>query len=421
MSAAQDLVGLGLGPFHLSLAALAAGVKGLSCTFLEQKPQFEWHSELSFSDAIMQTTYLKDLVTPVDPTSPYSFLNYLVQQRSFYAFLNTGRQVILRREFEEYCRWVSRKLTSAHFSQSVQNVAFDGKHFQVETDRGTYLAKNLSIGTGPRPFLPECARPHIGSQVFHAKSSELQTMNLEGKRLAIVGGGQTGAEIFLNALRGRWGKPQSITWISRRMNLEALDESAFTNEYFSPAYVENFYSLPQAMKKAVVNRQKLASDGITPGYLLDIYRELYLRKTLGNSEDPNPILCGRELKRIERQGSEFCLRFQNRMRDTEECAFADQIILATGFRNDLPPCLEGLFSRLSFDSDGRPEILPSFRLAWNGPEDAKIYALNFGRHSHGIAEPQTSLMAWRSATILNDLLPEPRYRLEDQGAGFIAI
>jgi lysine N6-hydroxylase len=109
------------------------------------------------------------------------------------------------------------------------------------------------------------------------------------------------------------------------------------------------------------------------------------------------------------------------LRETEETAFADHIILATGFRNDLPPCLEGLLSRLSFDSDGRLEIRPSFRLVWDGPESAKIYALNFGRHSHGIAEPQTSLMAWRSATILNDLLPEPRYRLEDEGAGFIAI
>lgn len=420
MAQAEDLIGLGSGPFHLSLAALAAGVKNLSCTFLERKEQFEWHSELGFADALMQTTYLKDLVTPVDPTSPYSFLNYLVQNRSFYAFLNTGRQVILRREFEEYCRWVSRQLPSLRFSHHVQNVRFDGGRFRVETDRAEFLAKNLSIATGPRPFLPDCARPFVSSALFHAKSSELQSMNLEGKRLAIVGGGQTGAEIFLNALRGLWGQPKSITWISRRMNLEALDESAFTNEYFSPAYVEGFYSLPPSVKANVVAKQKLASDGITSTYLLDIYRELYLRRTLGAASQVQ-ILCGRELSRMRREGSEFTLDLQNMQRETQENAFADQVVMATGFRTELPPCLEGLFSRLSLDAQGRPEILPSFRLVWDGPASSRIYALNFGRHSHGIAEPQTSLMAWRSATILNDLLPEAPYRLEDKGASFVGI
>lgn len=51
--------------------------------FLDQKPSFNWHSELMFSDADMQTSFLKDLVTPVDPTSPYSFLNYLVEHGLF--------------------------------------------------------------------------------------------------------------------------------------------------------------------------------------------------------------------------------------------------------------------------------------------------------------------------------------------------
>jgi lysine/ornithine N-monooxygenase len=44
---------------------------------------------------------------------------------------------------------------------------------------------------------------------------------------------------------------------------------------------------------------------------------------------------------------------------------------------------------------------------------ARIYVLSGGLHSHGIAEPQLSLMAWRSAVIVNDLADRPRYRLQD--------
>ena len=38
-----------------------------------------------------------------------------------------------------------------------------------------------------------------------------------------------------------------------------------------------------------------------------------------------------------------------------------------------------------------------------------MYAQNLGRVSHGIAEPQLSLMAWRSAVIANDVLGKERF------------
>ncbi|WP_242423922.1 SidA/IucD/PvdA family monooxygenase, partial [Frankia sp. EI5c] len=38
-----DLLGVGLGPFNLSLAALADGVPGLRAVFLDQAESFHWH------------------------------------------------------------------------------------------------------------------------------------------------------------------------------------------------------------------------------------------------------------------------------------------------------------------------------------------------------------------------------------------
>ena len=113
------------------------------------------------------------------------------------------------------------------FGTPVREVNHDGKTFVVRLDNAEHRAESLCIGTGLRPFVPELAKALLGPTCFHAKSTECRDANLTGKRVVIIGGGQTGAEIFLNGLRGLWGEAKSIRWVSRRLNLEALDESAF--------------------------------------------------------------------------------------------------------------------------------------------------------------------------------------------------
>lgn len=421
MSEAHDLIGIGIGPFNLSLAALSAGIPNLQSKFFEFKERFEWHSELVFNDACMQTTYLKDLVTPVDPTSPYSFLNYLVQKKCFYAFLNTNRKTISRQEFEDYCRTVSMQLSNTRFSSAVREVTYDGKNFLVKLDHGQYQSKSICIGTGLKTWVPEFARSSLGANCFHAKSKECREADWTGKRVVIVGGGQTGAEIFMNGLRGLWGQAQSISWVSRRLGLEALDESAFANDYFTPHYVNRFHSVDQVEKDRIVAQQKLTSDGITPAYLEEIYRELYLRTHVQKPGKGTQfeLLTGREMLKLENLGNEFKVTTENYVRKEVEEHFGDVVVLATGFKKEIPDCVEPILPLLRFDEKRRPIMQKNFQIEWEGPQHSKVYAVNFSRHSHGIAEPQTSLMAWRAATILNDLLGRDHFECKDSGPAFL--
>lgn len=73
----HDFIGIGLGPFNLGLACLTEPIHELSGVFLESKPDFEWHAGMFLEGAHLQTPFMSDLVTMADPTSPYSFLNYL--------------------------------------------------------------------------------------------------------------------------------------------------------------------------------------------------------------------------------------------------------------------------------------------------------------------------------------------------------
>ncbi|MCA3749493.1 MAG: SidA/IucD/PvdA family monooxygenase, partial [Rubrobacter sp.] len=65
-----DLLGIGIGPFNLSLAALLEPVEEVEALFVEKKPRFEWHPGLLMEGTTLQVPFLADLVTMADPTSP---------------------------------------------------------------------------------------------------------------------------------------------------------------------------------------------------------------------------------------------------------------------------------------------------------------------------------------------------------------
>src|SRR5262245_42938356 len=100
-----DVAGIGVGPFNLSLAALLSPVSDLRWRFFERRPAFEWQAGMMLPDTQMQTSFLKDLVTPVDPTNPFSFLAYLVEKGRFYRFINAEFTRVRRVEFADYMRW----------------------------------------------------------------------------------------------------------------------------------------------------------------------------------------------------------------------------------------------------------------------------------------------------------------------------
>lgn len=415
-----DLVGVGIGPFNLSLAAVLAKHPEFRTRFFDRKPRFEWHSEVMFDDSYMQTNYLKDLVTPVDPTSPYTFLNYLANQGLFHPFLNTGRTVVSRREFELYCTWVSERL--AHrlgFGEGVERVDFADDRFHIHTSAGDYTATHLCIATGLVPRIPSFVTDYIGPRVLHAKSPEFRSLDLRGKRVAIIGGGQTGIEVYRNVLEGKWNEAREVRLFTSRRGLEPLDESAFTNEIFTPNYLDRFWDLAPEKKWEIVESQKLTSDGNTPDYLATLYRDLYRRKFVdGDARDLRIFAC-RKLTGLVPEGDHYRLSFENSFLATSETVEADVVILCTGFRNVLPAMIEPLRGRLRLDAQDRFHFRKSYAVEWDGPADHRIYALNFSRHLHGIVDPQTSLMAWRSAVIANDLLGSPVYRTDQPHPNFV--
>nr|WP_298376228.1 SidA/IucD/PvdA family monooxygenase [uncultured Halomonas sp.] len=409
-----DLAGLGVGPFNLSIAALAdSHVPGLVTRFFERRSRIVWHPGLMLPDTHLQTGFLKDLVTAVAPDSPHSFLNYLVRHRRFYRFMTAGLATVSRAEFSDYLGWVAGRLDSVTLGETVREVGIDPQGFLLHTNRGHYRARHLCLGTGKAPWWPDFAEKQQGPQCLHGAHIADEPRNFSGRRVVIVGGGQSGADIFLNALRGYWGKPEELLWVSRRRNFQPLDETAFTNEYFTPHYTQGFHELPLAVRQREVAAQKLASDGITPATLQTLYQELYHRFDVLGEPRWARLLPHRTAIDLQRRGQAFALTTEHGLCGDHEIFSADIVVFATGFQSRLPDCLAPLAERLHRDEHGELVLGANFDLAWEGPAQHRLYAVNAGRHSHGIAEPQLSLMAWRSAKILNHVAGHQVFDLEE--------
>ena len=405
-----DVAGIGIGPFNLSLAALLATASGVRARFFERRPAFEWHPGMLLPGTSMQTSFLKDLVTPVNPTSPFSFLSYLVAKGRFFRFANAEFSRVRRAEFADYMRWVADQLPNLAFKHEVTSVDFDGSDFVLTFGDGRHeRACNLVVATGLAPRAPLWAERYLGSGCLHSQRYMDTAFSVEDRRVAVVGGGQSGAEIFQDLLGGSRGKPRELTWISRRQNLEPLDETTFTNEYFTPDYVRHFHRLPEGRKPSIVQSQKLAGDGVSPRTLSELSQRLYEEDFLKAKGIDYAILTHRDVRSMTREHGSYTLEMHNGFDQSDEVLSADLVILATGYRYVLPPCLASMKSAIKCDEDENIKLAEDYSISWGGPPTRRIYMQNAGRQSHGIADPQLSLTAWRSAVIVNSLLGREVY------------
>lgn len=64
-----DLIGIGIGPFNLGLAALLKPVVEMKFQFFDLNDAFVWHEGLLLEDRHLQVPFMADLEKTVDPTS----------------------------------------------------------------------------------------------------------------------------------------------------------------------------------------------------------------------------------------------------------------------------------------------------------------------------------------------------------------
>ncbi|AEN09352.1 MULTISPECIES: SidA/IucD/PvdA family monooxygenase [unclassified Streptomyces] len=428
----HDLIGIGLGPFNLSLAALAHNIPGtpLTTAFYEQRPAFHWHPGLLIDGATLQVPFLADLTTLADPTSPWTFLNYLRTRDRLYPFYFAEQFHIHRAEYDAYCRWVSEQLPTTHFHHRIDTIRWnpDHAHFDVDYTRlhpdgetgtpGRTHTRNIALGVGTEPFIPEPLRPLADAPdtpVIHSADYLHHRDTLLGAdHITVIGSGQSGAEIFLDLLRARPHGAEKIHWLARTQAFAPMEYSKLGLEHFTPDYTRYFHALPEHVRDALVPQQWQLHKGIDTDTIAAIHDELYRRTLHGGWPDTTltPGVTVRTAGRRSDDSARIELHLEHIQQATRSRLTTDAVVLATGYRErPLDTLLTGIAPHLRRDSRGRPRIDTDFRLDLDPAITGNIYVQNAERHTHGVGAPDLGLAAWRSATILNNLTGTTPYRL----------
>lgn len=352
--------------------------------------------------AALQVSTLKDLVTLSDPTSSFSFLSYLHAHGRLYHFINARFDAVPRQEFRNYLEWASRRNPNVVLGEEVLSVDFDDR-FKVTTTNGVVTTDNVVIGVGSEPWVPSHARDALGATQMHVSDFVSKARNLRGTRVAVVGGGQSGAEAFLDLMsRPESERPRRTLWISRRPNFLPIDDSPFTNDYFMPSFSDYFFGLERNVREAFTARHVLASDGISEATLREIYQRSYVQRFIEGATDLFGLYPNREVVSVTAaslRGWDLTLA-HNDLRDMVEDIEVDVIVWATGFRPARMDFLSPIAHRLEREGS-EYKIDETFAVVWDGPAERNIFVQNAARQQRGLADPNLSLMAWRAQRIVD--------------------
>ncbi|HEV7804821.1 MAG TPA: SidA/IucD/PvdA family monooxygenase [Solirubrobacteraceae bacterium] len=404
-------VGIGAGPANLSLAALYQSATDSSIALFDKQSGPNWHDTLLQSGVRMQTSWLKDLVSIVDPTHKLSFMNYLVTSGRLFALLNAQFDFIPRREYMQYLAWAAGQIENIHYGVAIDRIALDDDGFVVYCgDRAVARSEHVVVGVGTRPAMPASLGELPGERAFLADDLRLRIGDLAlepDAPIAVVGGGQTGLECVIGLLQAGM---TDIRWLGRRQWFQTIDDSPVANEFYRPAHQRFLQELPRETRRELVVEQHHTADALTPGGLRVLYQANYDRM-LEIGRYPVALLPGRDVMSGAMEGDDVVLQCSTNQ--GVERQSVRHALVATG-RETLPvPFDDALRARIETDEDGEMIVDRDYSVRWERRNGHRIYALNRGRMSHGIPDANLTLLPVRSAIVLNSMFGRELFAVRD--------
>ncbi len=411
-----DVAGIGVGPFNLGLAALSEPVENLDCVFLDRRESFDWHPGMMLEPAHLQVPFMADLVTLADPTSPFSFLNFLKQTGRLYRFYIRENFYPLRAEYNQYCQWVAGQLESVRFSTDVLDVSYDDGVYRLSVqgpDGAEVLrARKLVLGTGTSPYVPDSCAGIVdaGGLVLHNAEYLSRKSELQSKRsITIVGSGQSAAELYYELLQEIDVYGYQLNWVTRSGRFFPLEYTKLTLEMTSPEYVDYFHSLPGEQRDSLIKSQKNLYKGINSDLIDDIYDLLYTKSLSGMVDTQLHTHSSLTAAEWDAATGTHTLQLHHEEHGRGYTLESEAVVLATGYTYKEPAFLAGIQDRIRRDAKGRFDVGRNYG---TGVEPGEIFVQNAELHTHGFVTPDLGMAAYRNSCILRELTGREVYPIE---------
>jgi L-ornithine N5-oxygenase len=407
-----DVLGIGFGPSNIALAiAMEEKGYGGSVLFLERKENSQWHPDMLLSGSDIQNNPLRDLITPVNPRSHYTFVNFLHQSGRFFEHLNLGRLHPLRRDYFDYVTWAAAQFGNVQYGVDVVSVtpdSVDGRLvWRVRTATDEYLAYHLVLGIGRNLNIP--SQFELGPAVAHCTDYLTAIKGCpKDTPIAVVGASQSAVEIMLDLLDRSYC---DIHAIHRSFSFRLKDTSPFSDEVYFPEFVDYYHRLPPKRRAKLDQQIRATNYSSVDGDVLDA---LYQRQYELRLDGRNPLALHRctevDSAEVRPDGVRLSLRETN----TEELSQLEVglVILATGFldvgrngQDGLPNLLKAHWQYFSWDEEYL-RVGRDYRVLEPGdePQLPPLYMNGLCESSHGLGDAGSfSLVSVRAQTILESL------------------
>ncbi|HWK50977.1 MAG TPA: lysine N(6)-hydroxylase/L-ornithine N(5)-oxygenase family protein [Steroidobacter sp.] len=413
-----DLIGIGFGPSNLALAIALDELsethgRHLQTLFVEKQQSYRWHGGTLVDQSTLQISFLKDLVSLRNPTSPYSFVNYLHQHGRLVDFINMGTSYPCRMEYNDYLRWAAQNFAS-RVKYGEMALRIEPAHCGDDIDRlrlltrdhkgyeRSYETRGIVIGCGGTPHIPPLfAGLSSDPRVFHHSTylsgiSQLRARADGRVRVAIVGAGQSAAEAFID-LHERFPTSE-VDLIFRASALKPADDSPFVNEIFAPDYVDLVFGQAAADREKFIDEYRNTNYAVIDRDLLEqMYGILYRLKVCNQRR--HAMLARRRIEAAAATATGIQLTLVDIATGAEQTRLYDVVVLATGYQRrshlDLLAPLREHLPDFAVDRSYRLRAAPTLT--------APIFLQGFCESSHGLSDTLLSVLPIRAAEIGADI------------------
>lgn len=242
-------------------------------------------------------------------------------------------------EFHDYFEWaaaqVDAMISYGHEVVAVSPVVRDGvvDHLEVTVRSAEGLAlhraRNLVIGTGLRPLMPEGVERT--DRVWHNAELLGKVEELDGlspSRFVVVGAGQSAAE-NVAYLHRRFPEAE-VCAVFSRYGYSPADDSGFANRIFDPDAVDTYFAAPDDVKRQLMGYHGNTNYSVVDIDLIDdLYRQMYQEKVLGTER--LRFLNVSRLVGVEERPDGVRTTVKSLVTGEETPLDADVVVFATGY------------------------------------------------------------------------------------------
>ncbi|EGF98827.1 L-ornithine-N-5-monooxygenase-like protein [Melampsora larici-populina 98AG31] len=301
-----DILGIGFGPSNLSISVVLAEMnlnlnlqisshsqddrikknpkRIIRSCFLESHDRFRWHPGMMIPGSRMQISFLKDLATFRNPSSPFTFLQYLHSHNRLASFVNRSTFTPTRREFSDYLTWTSNQVIDQTNSPTNVFVKYDQRVINVEpipnqtgdiillkiisiSSNGqlySNLCQNLIISTGGNALIPLPFPQSHHHRIIHTSQYLERIDQVLSDLLTSLNSNPSSSSNLMSSLDSL--RPTSDSSDSDRSNSSRpLSDSSPT----TPDHEPNLHEPPSKLKIAVIGAGQSATET-----LLDTFHKL---------------------------------------------------------------------------------------------------------------------------------------------------